>query len=91
MLWGVCGGLAKYFNTDPTIVRVIFVITIFFGGLGIIAYIILAILVPNENSKAAEPKDTIIENVKEIKDTTEAIGKDIQKTFDSKESTNKKN
>ena len=53
MLFGVCGGLGKYFNIDPVIVRVIFVITIFFGGLGIIEYIIMAIVVPNENSKAA--------------------------------------
>jgi hypothetical protein len=34
-----------------------------------------------EDSIASEPKDTIKDNVKEIKDTSEAIGKDIQKTF----------
>jgi phage shock protein C len=89
MLFGVCGGLGQYFNIDPVIVRVIFVITIFFGGLGIIAYIIMAIVVPNENSKAAEPKDTLKENVHEIKDTTESIGKDIQKTFSSKDDIDK--
>ena len=90
VLWGVCGGLAKYFNTDPVIVRVIFVVTIFFGGLGIIAYSIMAIVVPKEDSKASEPTDTIKENVKEIKDTTETIGKEIQKTFSSKDNTDKK-
>ena len=90
VLFGVCGGLGKYFNIDPVIVRVIFVITICFVGLGIIAYIILAIVVPNENSKAAEPKDTVKENVHEIKDTTETIGKDIKKTFSSKDDTDKK-
>jgi phage shock protein C len=51
VLWGVCGGLGKYFNIDPVIIRVIFVITIFFGGLGIVAYIVMAIVVPNEDSK----------------------------------------
>jgi phage shock protein C len=90
VLWGVCGGLGRYFNIDPVIVRVIFVLTIFFGGLGIIAYIVMAIVVPNENSKATEPKDTIKENVHEIKDTTESIGKDIHKTFSSKDDTDKK-
>ena len=90
VLWGVCGGLAKYFNTDPVIVRVIFVVTIFFGGLGIIAYLIMAIVVPKEDSKASEPTDTIKENVKEIKDTTATIGKEIQKTFSSKDNTDKK-
>ena len=54
VLWGVCGGLGKYFNIDPVIIRVIFVIAIFFGGLGIIAYIVMAIVVPNEDSKAGK-------------------------------------
>lgn len=45
---GVCSGLAKYFDIDTTIVRVLFVVSIFIGGGGIIAYIILWIVVPEE-------------------------------------------
>ena len=48
MIAGVCGGLAKYFDIDPTIVRVLFVVSIFIGGGGILAYIILWIVVPEE-------------------------------------------
>jgi phage shock protein PspC (stress-responsive transcriptional regulator) len=48
MIGGVCGGLAKYFDIDPTIVRVLFVVSIFIGGGGILAYIILWIVVPEE-------------------------------------------
>ena len=48
MIWGVCGGLANYFNIDPTIVRLIAVLLLFFGGFVILAYIILAIVVPVE-------------------------------------------
>jgi phage shock protein C len=48
MIAGVCGGLAKYFDIDPTIVRVIFVISLFAGGTGLLAYIILWIVVPEE-------------------------------------------
>lgn len=48
MLGGVAGGLAEYFDMDPTLVRVIFIITLFLGGTGVIAYIILWILVPEE-------------------------------------------
>jgi phage shock protein C len=48
MIWGVCGGLAKYFAIDPVIVRVLAVVSIFISGLGILAYIILAIAVPVE-------------------------------------------
>ncbi len=48
MIAGICGGLAKYFDIDPTIVRVLFVVSIFIGGGGIVAYIILWIVVPEE-------------------------------------------
>jgi phage shock protein PspC (stress-responsive transcriptional regulator) len=46
MIGGVCGGLAEYFNIDPTIVRVLFVALSLLGGPGLILYIILAIVVP---------------------------------------------
>ena len=46
-LAGVCGGLAKYFDIDPTIVRVVAVASLF-GTLGLWVYIIMAIIVPLE-------------------------------------------
>ena len=85
MIWGVCGGLAKYFDMDPTIVRVITVLSIFFGSLGIWAYLILAIVVPLENSKAAEPKDTIKENVEEMKETASELGRELRSTLAGEE------
>ncbi len=48
-IWGVCGGLAKYFDIDPTIVRIIAILTLFIGTLGIWAYIIMALVVPEES------------------------------------------
>ena len=81
MIWGVCGGLAKYFDMDPTIVRMITVLSMFLGGLGIWAYIVLAIVVPLEDSKAAEPKDAIKENVEEMKETARELGREIQSTL----------
>lgn len=48
MIWGVCGGIAKYFGIDPTIVRLIAVLTLFFGLMGVLVYIILAIVMPLE-------------------------------------------
>ena len=47
-IWGVCGGLAKYFNIDTTIVRVVAVASLFVGLLGLVIYIIMAIVVPVE-------------------------------------------
>ena len=85
MIWGVCGGLAKYFDIDPTIVRVIAVLTIFLGTFGIWAYIILAIVVPLEGSKTAEPKETIKENVEEMKETASELGREIRSTLEGEE------
>jgi phage shock protein PspC (stress-responsive transcriptional regulator) len=47
MLAGVCGGLAEYLGWDPTIVRILFVLITFFGGFPILAYFILAIIMPD--------------------------------------------
>jgi phage shock protein PspC (stress-responsive transcriptional regulator) len=46
---GVAGGLGEYFNVDPTLVRLLFVIASFWGGTGVIAYIALAILMPESS------------------------------------------
>lgn len=47
MIWGVCGGLAEYFDIDTVLVRVIFVIlALGSGGVGVLLYILLAIVTP---------------------------------------------
>jgi phage shock protein PspC (stress-responsive transcriptional regulator) len=43
---GVCAGLADYFNMDVTLMRVLFVVGAFISGLGLLLYIILAIILP---------------------------------------------
>lgn len=48
MLCGVCGGIGEYINLDPTIVRLIWVVCSLCGGCGIFAYIIAAIIMPND-------------------------------------------
>ena len=47
-LCGVCSGIAKYFNIDPTIVRLALVLFCILGGSGVLAYIICAIVMPDE-------------------------------------------
>jgi phage shock protein C len=51
MVGGVCSGLADYFGVDPTLVRVAAVLLAFANGVGIIAYIILLVVVPEEGDK----------------------------------------
>ncbi len=50
---GVAGGLAQYFNIDPIIVRVLFVVITIMNGIGILLYIILWIVVPEEPFETA--------------------------------------
>lgn len=45
-LCGVCGGLAEYFDIDPTIIRLIFIFLTLFGGGGVLIYLICALVVP---------------------------------------------
>ncbi len=47
MIFGVCGALAEYFNMDPTLVRILFVIGFFLGLIGLLFYLILAIVIPS--------------------------------------------
>ena len=84
VIWGVCGGLAKYFDIDPVIVRVIAVLLIFANGIGILAYIIMAIIVPLEGSKVATPRESIKENIEDIKESASKVGGEIRSTFESK-------
>ena len=62
-IWRVCGGLAKYFNIDPVIVRVIAVVSIFITGVSVIAYIVMAIVVPLESSEVTAPKGEMKEDM----------------------------
>lgn len=48
MIFGVCGALADYFNLDPTIVRIAFVIAGLLYFSGVVLYLILAVVIPNE-------------------------------------------
>ena len=46
-IWGVCGGIAEYFDMDPTVVRIIWLIAVLGAGTGVLAYLIAALLMPD--------------------------------------------
>jgi phage shock protein C len=50
VLAGVCGGIGEYFNIDPTLIRLAWIIFCALGGSGVLAYIIAAIIVPERRS-----------------------------------------
>lgn len=51
MISGVCGGIAEYFEVDPTLVRLAWVLIFFAGGSGLLAYIIGAVVIPERRDE----------------------------------------
>lgn len=54
-LGGVCGGIAKRFGWDPTLVRVLFVLSIVLPGPQVLLYLILWLVIPREPLPASTP------------------------------------
>ena len=52
MLCGVCAGLAEYFDIDPTLVRVLWAVISLGYGIGLLAYIVCAIVFPDKSEVA---------------------------------------
>lgn len=74
MIAGVCGGLAEYFDVDPSLVRLVFILTIFLGGAGLVVYLVAWIIVPENPEQSASPayeknqklKDEVIQELKRV-------------------------
>ena len=47
-IFGVCGGLAEYFDVDVTVIRILFLIALFCVGGGLLAYLICALVMPEQ-------------------------------------------
>ncbi|MDP2918605.1 MAG: PspC domain-containing protein [Dehalococcoidia bacterium] len=84
MLFGVCGGLAKYFGIDSSLMRIIVVLLALASGIGILVYFIMAFIVPLEGTTRSAPRDVVAENVEEIKTTATEFGQTVKDTFAGK-------
>lgn len=62
MLSGVCAGVAKYFDMDPTIIRLIWVFVTLLGGSGLVAYVVCAIVIPDEPDTVTEVDYTEVDS-----------------------------
>ena len=51
MLSGVCGGIGEYFDIDPTLVRLAWIIFCLAGGSGVLGYIIAALVMPEDPNR----------------------------------------
>ena len=77
IIGGVCAGMGAYWDIDPIIVRIIFVALAFGGGLGVLVYLILYIVIPEAKTTAQkiEMKGNPV-NIHNIKDS-------VKKEFDT--------
>ena len=78
VIGGVCGGLAEYFNLDKSLMRIIWAIAMFAGGIGFLPYIIAWIVIPEEPI-SRDGSVEIIDNVRgqgsmDADTTTRVIG-----------------
>ena len=48
-VFGVCGGIAEYFDVDPTLIRLLWIVLVLCAGTGILAYIVAALIMPNKS------------------------------------------
>ncbi len=85
MIAGVCGGLAEYFHIDPTIVRLIFVLLALANGLGVLLYLILWVIMPQEERIGAPVEEVIKENVQEISKEARRVGEEIKSSLGREE------
>ena len=79
MLGGVCGGLGAYFEFDPNLIRLIFVVLAVVPGIGIPAYLALWLLVPEE-SRSAETSlgERVREGADEIAERARSLGNELR-------------
>jgi phage shock protein C len=69
MVAGVCGGLAFYFNIDPTLVRLIFVLLTLAGsGLGVLLYIVLWVITPYDDGEIVPAGEDLANGVRRMAD-----------------------
>ena len=89
ILGGVCSGMGAYFNIDPVILRIIFVLVLFMGGASVLIYLILWIVVPKAKTTAQRlemrGKEATVSNIeKSIKEEVNEVGESYNKFMNAK-------
>ncbi len=80
---GVCGGLGKFFQIDPFVIRILFVIFAFMGGGGVLLYLILTIIIPKEPLASLDPHAPSSNDfATDAKETMENARHNIRRNFE---------
>ncbi len=79
---GVCAGLGEYYRIDPVAVRVIMVLITVVSSFipGIIAYFILALIIPLQGSNASTTQETFHENLADLEHSSKHIGDQFKRS-----------
>ncbi len=81
MLGGVCGGLGTYFDADPNLIRLIFVIFAAVTGVGVLVYLALWLILPEEGEGEKQPlADRVRGGADEIVDRAKRFGEEVRST-----------
>lgn len=75
IIFGVCGGLGAYFDIDTVLIRVAFIVLVFMNGIGLLVYIILALLTPSEDIKI-----DFVDRKKNFEEFTEDVGSRVKES-----------
>ncbi|MCX6732646.1 MAG: PspC domain-containing protein [Candidatus Roizmanbacteria bacterium] len=79
MLAGVASGIAHYFDVDPNIIRLLFIVLTVCGGSGFLIYILLWLLLPSDTSKTVDGRDMFKENVQQMKEAVQEFAKEVKR------------
>jgi phage shock protein C len=80
MLLGVCAGLAEYFDSDPALMRALFAVTTLLAGVGVVIYLVLTLIMPDEEMVDADPRVAAQATVDQA---TDEIRRAVDRTVES--------
>jgi len=78
MIGGVAGGIGEYFAIDPTIVRLGFILLTFANGVGLLLYIVMWVIMPENSHSPHMPKEQLKFNAEEFRNTVNNGAKQLQ-------------
>jgi phage shock protein C len=81
LIAGVAGGVANYLNIDPLLVRIGFVALTALNGFGAMLYIVLWLLLPNEDSLSTDSRSQVQENISEMQTAAEQLLERVRGAF----------
>lgn len=81
MVFGVCGGLGEYFGVDPLLVRLAFILVSLAGGSGILAYLLLAVVLPDERRAPTAGRDGLRHNLADLQSEAGDLADEVRGGF----------